>query len=204
MVVFSLAFSPRKRQNGYMSQSNHTRYKAQLEGINGTVPARIIRLMKRYGGLTTFNAESALNMYRSTLGEDLHRYGTPLVSIGEPAHPGCAHTGCLSQSMRYGEITFVLTVSEDASTSARVEALKSMVQGYPYRNHAQKLTEAQFDTVVAFIEDNDTLGHLEFEYKANRWLIDNKEPKKTIMWDLLVSANSRVHVRRRGNQNGKQ
>lgn len=81
----------------------------------------------------------------------------------------------------------------------RVEALKQLCGEYIYKRPAQSLTEAEFDEMVAFAEDNADLGHLEFEYAVNRWHLDDvKKPKNlSIMTWLLISANSRVHVKPR-------
>lgn len=76
----------------------------------------------------------------------------------------------------------------------RVEALKELCGSYPYVKAAKMITEAEFDETVAFIEDNDNLDHLEFEYKVNRWYLDStKKPKNiAVMSWLLVSANTRA------------
>jgi hypothetical protein len=81
----------------------------------------------------------------------------------------------------------------------RLESLKDRVQQYPYKKSALKLTEAEFDEMVAFIEENDELGHLEFEYAVNRMFLSKKEKPKHafIMMELLVVCNFAVHGRRR-------
>lgn len=82
--------------------------------------------------------------------------------------------------------------------SARIEALKELSQQLPYKTLAERISEADFDRVVEFIEDNDGLGHLDFEYAINRMHLDvNPKPKNwAIVQDLLLAANTRVHLRR--------
>lgn len=81
----------------------------------------------------------------------------------------------------------------------RTQALKEICSQYPYQRSALKLNEAEFDRIVDFIDENDSLGHLEFEYKVNRmFLFDKDRPKHwTIIQDILTAANSRVHVKRK-------
>lgn len=73
----------------------------------------------------------------------------------------------------------------------RIEALKLKVKQYPYEKSAKKLSEADFDRVVEFIDDNDHLGHLEFEYAVNRMFLDKPKPKHfAIMQELLSVVNT--------------
>jgi hypothetical protein len=60
-----------------------------------------------------------------------------------------------------------------------------------YKRLALKLSEAEFDSCVAFIEDNDHLAHLEFEYAINRMFLDRKDKPKNwiIIQELLMVAN---------------
>lgn len=77
-------------------------------------------------------------------------------------------------------------------------ALQEICQKYPYQKNALKLSESQFDEMVAWLEDHDHLGHLEFEYAVNRMFLGGsliKPKNQSIIQDLLTSANSRVHVR---------
>lgn len=78
----------------------------------------------------------------------------------------------------------------------RLEALKIKVQQYPYQKSARKLTEGEFDTLVAFIEDHEHLGHLEFEYAVNRMFLNREKSKNwVIMTELLMVSNSAAHGR---------
>lgn len=74
----------------------------------------------------------------------------------------------------------------------RLEAFKDRCQRYPYAKLAKRLSEADFDRVVAFIEDNDHLAHLEFEYAVNRMFLNDKNRTKnyTIMMELLTVCNT--------------
>jgi hypothetical protein len=73
----------------------------------------------------------------------------------------------------------------------RLEALKLKVQQYPYQKNALKLSEAEFDEMVAFLEEKDDLGHLEFEYAVNRMFLDRPKPKHfAIVQELLSVANT--------------
>lgn len=73
----------------------------------------------------------------------------------------------------------------------RLDALKSRCQQYPYRKSAARLTEAEFDMLVAFIDDHDELGHLEFEYAVNRMFLNCSKPKNwTIIQELLTISNT--------------
>lgn len=61
---------------------------------------------------------------------------------------------------------------------------------YLYSKHAKKLSEAEFDECVDFIEEHDQLSHLQFEYAVNRYKLDQVKPKNhAIMLELLLVAN---------------
>jgi hypothetical protein len=77
----------------------------------------------------------------------------------------------------------------------RLEALKVKSSTLPYSRIIARLSESEFDTVVAFIEDNDQLGHLEFEYAVNRMHLNVEEkPKKwAIIQEVLTVVNTMVH-----------
>lgn len=77
---------------------------------------------------------------------------------------------------------------------SRLEALTLKVKEYPYKTLALKLSGTDFDVIVDFIEENEELGHLEFEYKVNRMFLDKPEkPKKfAIIQELLMVANTRA------------
>lgn len=78
-------------------------------------------------------------------------------------------------------------------SNLRLEALKNKVEQYPYQKPARRLSESEFDTVVQFIEDNEDLGHLDFEYAVNRMFLDGEKPKNfAIIQELLVVCNTAV------------
>lgn len=76
----------------------------------------------------------------------------------------------------------------------RLEALQIKCKQYPYQKSAKKMTEAEFDQIIEFIEDNDYLGHLEFEYAVNRMFLNQlTKPKNwVIMTELLTVCNTAV------------
>lgn len=60
-----------------------------------------------------------------------------------------------------------------------------------YRRLAKRISETEFDKIVAFIEDNDHLGVNDFELAINRMYL--KEPKTKswpIVQELLSMTNS--------------
>lgn len=84
----------------------------------------------------------------------------------------------------------------------RLEALTDRATKYPYKKSAQRLSDAEFDLMVEFIEDNDHLGHLEFEYAANRFFLNGnyselKHSHKSIITELLIVCNAAVHMKPR-------
>lgn len=62
----------------------------------------------------------------------------------------------------------------------RLEALKELVSAYPYQQKARRLTEAEFDELVTFIEDHADLDHGHFMMKARRWYLDKPSKPKNI------------------------
>lgn len=73
----------------------------------------------------------------------------------------------------------------------RLEALRDRCQRYPYQKNAKRLSEAEFDSMVEFLEENDHLGHLEFEYAVNRMFLDRPKAKNfAIIQELLSVANT--------------
>lgn len=75
----------------------------------------------------------------------------------------------------------------------RIVALREFCSDFYGKKLALKVTEAQFDQVVAFIQDHDHLGHLEFEYAVNRMYLDKPKPKGwTEVMEMLLSANTRA------------
>lgn len=62
---------------------------------------------------------------------------------------------------------------------------------WQYRRLVKRLTEAEFDMIVDFIDDNDGLGHLEFEYAVNRMFLHADKPKNwSIIQELLLLTNT--------------
>jgi hypothetical protein len=73
----------------------------------------------------------------------------------------------------------------------RLQILKDRCKKYPYEKSAKKLSNLEFDLILKFIEKNDNLGYLEFEYAVNRMFLDREKPKNwPIIQELLVVANS--------------
>lgn len=82
---------------------------------------------------------------------------------------------------------------------SRSEAVAKLRFQYPYARRAEKLTKEDFDEIERFILNNADLGHLEFEWQAQRMFIGRTpRPKNwlTIM-ELLTAANAHVHVKPR-------
>jgi len=53
-----------------------------------------------------------------------------------------------------------------------------------------KLSEAEFFDLIEFIENNEHLDALEFEYAANRMFLDKPKPKNwTAIMELALIAN---------------
>lgn len=80
----------------------------------------------------------------------------------------------------------------------RIEGLHQVCRDLHGSRLAKKLTESEFDDLVAFCEDHEDLGHLEFEYAVNRWHLDQPNRPKNcfLMQELAICAN----VRARGNK----
>jgi len=75
----------------------------------------------------------------------------------------------------------------------RVEALKEYAKSYHGQRLCDRLTESEFDEVVAFIDDNEDLDHLQFEYAVNRFYLDQPKPKNfPVMQEILSSVNTRA------------
>jgi hypothetical protein len=59
-----------------------------------------------------------------------------------------------------------------------------------YKRLALRLSEDEFDVAVQFIEDNDHLDYLEFEYKLNMMFDGKPKPKRwSIIQELVLVAN---------------
>jgi hypothetical protein len=82
----------------------------------------------------------------------------------------------------------------------RIEALKVKCSQYPYQARCLKMTEAEFDLMVEFLEENDGLGHLEFERAVNRMFLNKPKPRNfvTIMEMLTVANVAALGVARKG------
>lgn len=74
----------------------------------------------------------------------------------------------------------------------RLERFRDLCsKNFMYQKLARKLTEAEFDDCVAFIEDNSDLDNNEFAHKLNRWKLDQLRSKHhTDMWALLTACNT--------------
>ena len=84
--------------------------------------------------------------------------------------------------------------------TTRLEALLDRTKNHPiYQKLGQRLTEAEFDRIVEFIEDHDQLGHLEFEYAVNRMFLDGAPRPKNwgIIQELLTIVNTAAKGRYR-------
>lgn len=76
----------------------------------------------------------------------------------------------------------------------RIDVMQDFfLQGH-YQKVSKKLTEAEFDLVVAFVEENESLGHLEFEYAVNRMFLNvaNKPRNWVIVTEILMALNTRA------------
>jgi hypothetical protein len=75
----------------------------------------------------------------------------------------------------------------------RVDTLILICKEFHYEKLVRRLSEAELIECEEFCRDNQPLGHLEFEYEANRWYLDNpKKPKHlSIMVELVGVANDR-------------
>lgn len=84
------------------------------------------------------------------------------------------------------------------SKSLRLEYFRSRVaEGGIYRRHALRLKEAELNQCVEFIELNDKLDHLQFEFAVNRMFLDLQKPRNwNLMIELLHMANG-IHFKRR-------
>jgi hypothetical protein len=84
----------------------------------------------------------------------------------------------------------------------RLDFFRHNVTNNPFYSKLSKvLSEAEFDEVVSFIEENDNLEYLNFEQKVNRLGLDQgydkkKRSKLFVMQDLLLMANT-VHAFKR-------
>ncbi len=89
------------------------------------------------------------------------------------------------------------------ATNDRLDHFRLRVSSHVlYQRLARKLSEAEFDQCVEFIEDHAHLDYLEFEYAANRMFLDRKDKPKnwTVMQELIMVSNGcRMKVRHRGN-----
>ncbi len=81
--------------------------------------------------------------------------------------------------------------------SPRLTALQELCTAYHYKRMAQKLSTAEFDKMIEFVEDFDDLGHLEFEYAVNRMHVCKPRTKNwAVIEELLMACNARVHIKK--------
>lgn len=84
--------------------------------------------------------------------------------------------------------------------SRRIHALEELSQAGHYSKAAKQLSAADFDRLVSFINKNDGLSHLDFEYAVNRMFLDLPKPKNwSIIVELACAINTKAHgtLRRR-------
>ncbi len=73
--------------------------------------------------------------------------------------------------------------------SLRLEKFRNFCHHPIQKKLARKLTEAEFDECVAFIEDHEHLDRNGFVFKVNRWKLDQPKTRNhVIMWNLLVQV----------------
>jgi hypothetical protein len=91
-----------------------------------------------------------------------------------------------------------MNVANQVAKPDRLVHLKAFCADHHGTTLARRLTETEFDEVVAFVEENVELGHLEFEYAVNRMHLNlEKKPKNwAIIQEILMSANARAFMRR--------
>lgn len=79
----------------------------------------------------------------------------------------------------------------------RADALKTVVcTSTHYSKLSERMTEAEFDEMVAFADDWEDVGHLEFESQVNRMFLDGRRDAgfrkkiQPIACELLLAANT--------------
>lgn len=69
----------------------------------------------------------------------------------------------------------------------RVLKLKQLAGHSWYAKLLKKISDAEFDMIVEFCEDNAHLNQLEFEFAANRMFLGRQRPKHfAIINEILV------------------
>lgn len=82
-----------------------------------------------------------------------------------------------------------MTPTSKPQIADRVQALQNLCSAYPYKQKCKKLTEAEFDELVAFIEDNSELDHGQFMMKSRRWYLDApSKPKNLFVMQELAEV----------------
>jgi len=73
----------------------------------------------------------------------------------------------------------------------RLDALLERSSRYPYVAKFNRLTEKEYELMVMFIHENDSLPHIDYEYAVNRMFLDREKPKNwTIIQELLTASNT--------------
>jgi hypothetical protein len=77
---------------------------------------------------------------------------------------------------------------------SRKESLHSFSEAFYGKRLTAKLTVAEMEQVIEFLNKNEHLSYLDFEYAANRWFLDSSDKPKNwaIMTEIVISANSRA------------
>ncbi len=71
----------------------------------------------------------------------------------------------------------------------RLAKFRSFCSHVIHKKQALRLSEAEFDECVAFIEDHADLSKDDFVFKVNRWKLDQPKTKHhTDMWSLVLQS----------------
>lgn len=76
--------------------------------------------------------------------------------------------------------------------NTRLTTLVSYCAAYNGKKISDKLTPEELGQVVEFIKAHDHLLHLEFEYAANRWFLNEREKPKHLgyMIEMVIGINA--------------
>lgn len=73
----------------------------------------------------------------------------------------------------------------------RLAAFEGLAEHAWHRRNWKRLSGADREACRAFIRANEALCVQQFEYAANRWLLDQPKPKRfTMMLELVVASNN--------------
>ncbi len=80
----------------------------------------------------------------------------------------------------------------------RAQAFEQLCGEYHGGKLYNRVSPAARECCAQFLAKHEQLGHLEFEYATNRLFLDANKPKGWLeATELLLSANSRVHMKGR-------